>query len=139
MLPMQARRKCTAVLSKYGKEILSLILLLFPAYAAASDPRGLFWPVMIGFIFLGLFLFAISSTLIFYWVDNSYHRSLLFGFTFGLFLGPIHAPNGVFIPNIASFFGSVDVKQLLYALMYACIYAAVSFALYWLFIRVKRN
>ncbi len=117
--------------------VLSAILLFFPVYAVASDPRGLFWPVVIALTLLGLFIFGISTALIIHWVDNKLTRIFLIGFFFGLSLGPIHSPGGVFIPNITNLFSSVGGKGLIYAFVYACIYSAVIAILFFVFNKIK--
>ncbi len=133
------RRNNSRVLSTYVKETLLIILLFFPTYTVASDPRGLFWPMVIGLIFIGSFLFLITATLIFYWIDNKSQRSILLGFFFGLLLGPIRIPSGEFVPNIANLLMNVNIEGVLYAFVYACIYSAAIFILFFAFTKIKRK
>ncbi len=138
-LNMSERRNNSRILSYYGKETLSIILLFFPAYAVASDPRGLFWPMVIGLIFIGLFLFIITAPLIFYWIENKSQRSILLGFFFGLFLGPIRIPSGEFVPNIANLLMNINVEGVFYAFVYACTYSVIIFVLFFAFTKIKRK
>jgi len=136
---MCKRRNNSRELSTYGKETLSILLIFFPTYAIASDPRGLFWPIVIGLIFIGFLLFLITAALVFYWIDNKSQRSILLGFFFGLFLGPIRTPSGEFVPNIVNLLMNVNIEGLLYALVYACIYSVVIFVLFFAFTKIKRK
>jgi len=115
-----------------------IILLFFPVYAVASDPRGLFWPVVAGLTFLGVFIFGISVLLIIHWIKNRFQRSILIGFFFGLFLGPIYIPGGAFIPNIVNLFSNIGGKGFIYPLVYASTYAVVIFILFFVFTKIKR-
>jgi len=128
----------SSVFTGYGKKMLSFILLFFPFYAIASDPRGLFWPVVIGLTLLGVFIFGISAALIIHWIANKFQRCILVGFFFGLFVGPISIPGGLFIPNIANLFTSTGGKGLFYSFVIACIYAIVIFVLFYAFTKMKR-
>jgi len=129
--------KQSRVFSYYGKQMLLVILLIFPVTAVASDPRGLFWPAVIALTLLGLCVFGVSAAFIIHWVDDKFKRNLLVGFFFGLFLGPIYTPGDVFIPNIANLFTSVGGNGLVYAVAYACVYSVVIAIIFFAFSKKK--
>jgi len=136
---MSERKKCNYVFWDYKNSILAMMLSLFSGAAVASDPSGLFWPLIIGSVFLGILLFCISAAFIIYWVDNKHLKMILLGFSFGLFLGPIHTAHSAFVPNIIHLVTGVGNKGIMWALIYASMYSTIISILYIVFTRVKRK
>lgn len=122
------------------KTFLLIISLTLPSSVFASDPATLYWPFMIGLAILGLLLFIVSCILITCLVNNCYMKTVLIGFFFGIFLGPVHLPNGSFIMNIANLFFGDGQDSLFLAFTYASGYALISFLIYFTVInRVQKK
>jgi len=112
------------------KKFILIISLALPSSVFASDPSALYWPFMIGMAVLGLLLFTVSCILITCLVNNCYLKTILIGFFFGIFLGPVHLPNGSFIMNIANLFFGDGQDSLFLAFTYASGYALLSLIIY---------
>lgn len=91
--------------------MFSIALLVFPFAVFASDPSGLFWPIVIGLVFIGTFIFAVSVPFILHFIQNKHYKSLLLGLSFGLSVGPIYVLNNTVLPNIANLFTAWVVKE----------------------------
>jgi|GEM_PF-4698951 len=135
---MHNNGKPKPVFSIAAKHILATLLFLFPVYAIASDPSGLFWPVVIALIMLGTLLFSISTVVVLSWVENSFQKSALLGFFFGLFLGPPPTPGGEFVPNITNLIPGMGGQELIHAFIFACVYALIFLALFFAYTKLKR-
>ena len=61
---------------------------------------------------------------------NKNLKTILIGFFFGIFLGPVHLANGSFIMNIANLFFGDGQDSLFLAFTYASGYALISFIIY---------
>ena len=112
------------------KKFILTICMALPLSVLASDPSALYWPFMIGLAVLGLLLFIVSCILITCLVDNSYLKTILIGFFFGIFLGPVHLSNGSFVMNIANLFFGDGQDSLFLALGYAVGYSLLSLVIY---------
>ncbi|MBU2970912.1 hypothetical protein KO527_16290 [Pseudoalteromonas sp. C2R02] len=112
------------------KKFILIISLALPSSVFASDPSALYWPFIIGLAVLGLLLFIVSCILITCLVNHRYLKTILIGFFFGIFLGPVHLPNGSFIMNIANLFFGDGQDSLFLAIIYASGYAIIFFIIY---------
>ncbi|SFD50219.1 hypothetical protein [Pseudoalteromonas denitrificans] len=135
---MPDTHKLNSILSSASKLLFFMILMTLSINVMASDPRGLFWPVVIGLTVFGIVLFVMSTAVIVNLVKKGYLRSILIGFFFGLFLGPIYLPNGYFMLNSANLFFRNN-GGLFSALAYASIYAVVFLVSYLVLIKKNRK
>lgn len=119
--------------------LLPLPLLLFSSHAHASDPRPLYWFVLITFSALGVVLFAIAAIIIVRKVKNSSWRSALIGLAFGFTLAPVAAPDHDIMPNLLTYALGFSASTLQQTVLYALAYAAASYLLHGTYRNIKRR